>query len=85
MTEEENENENQARQMGAQPLGQIMERLDLSHHDLVTASTEQLTHKQVRKARKGRRVSRKIQSRIEKALHAARPDSAYRIDHLFNY
>ncbi len=77
--------ENIDRDMGPQPLGKILEQLDLSNSDLVAASTEQLTHKQVQKAIKGRRVSKNIQTKILKALGAANPNCQYGSGDLFNY
>ena len=77
--------ENIARDLGPQPLGEILKNLDLSNSDLVAASTDQLTHKQVQKAIKGRRLSKNIQTKIVNALRTAKPDTRYgRID-LFNY
>ena len=45
------------REHGPQPLDGLMDRWKLSSHDLVNASTEQLNHKQVQKARKGRHLT----------------------------
>lgn len=42
------------RNHGEQPLEELMKRWNLTNHDLVAISTEQLTHKQVQKARQGR-------------------------------
>ena len=42
------------REYGLQPLDGLMTELELVNHDLVAASTEQLTHKMVSKGRKGR-------------------------------
>lgn len=58
-------------ELGPQPLDKIMEQQGLSNHDLVAASTEGLTHKQVNKGRKGRRLTRNIQDKIAVALSAA--------------
>lgn len=77
--------ENITRDMGPQALGTILEQLDLSNNDLVAASTDQLTHKQVQKAIKGRRVSKNIQTKILKALGAAKPNCEYASGDLFNY
>ena len=51
-------------ELGVQPLDAIMDELELKNHDLVEASTDGLTHKQVNKGRKGRRLSRNIQNKI---------------------
>ena len=37
------------RNHGEQPLEELMKRWNLTNHDLVAISTEQLTHKQVQK------------------------------------
>jgi hypothetical protein len=55
-------------ELGPQPLDQIMQELELKNHDLVAASAEGLTHKQVNKGRKGRRLSRNVQDKIVAAL-----------------
>jgi len=56
--------------LGPQPLDVILDEIGLSNHQLVALSTEQLTHKQVQKARKGRRISVNIQRKILRALNA---------------
>jgi len=58
------------RDLGPQPLDTLLDTLGIDNHRLVAASTEQLTHKQVQKARKGRRISRNSQQKILKALNA---------------
>lgn len=58
------------RDFGPQPLDVILDEIGLNNHQLVALSTEQLTHKQVQKARKGRRISVNIQRKILKALNA---------------
>lgn len=73
------------RNMGVQPLVKVLEQLSLSNSDLVAASTEQLTHKQVQKAGKGRRVSKNIQTKILNALRIARPGSDCDQGDIFNY
>jgi len=66
-----------------------MNEFSLSNRDLVTTSTEQLTHKQVQKARKGRRISSNLQNKIKNALEQALRDSArertFSMAELFNY
>jgi len=71
-------------ELGPQPLDEIMTSLDLKNHDLVAASTEGLTHKQVQKGRKGRRLTRNIQDKIIAALCAASSESHTR-PQLFTY
>ena len=58
------------RNFGPQPLDRILEDARIANRDLVEASTEQLTHKQVQKARKGRRVTPNIRGKIRRALEA---------------
>ena len=77
--------ENIARDLGPQPLGEILTKLELSNSDVVAASTEQLTHKQVQKAIKGRRISKNIQQKIVKALNAVNAELKYSKKDLFNY
>jgi hypothetical protein len=69
---------------GPQPLLRIMEEANISNADLVKASSEQLTHKQIQKARKGRKVTLNIQKKILNALvsHTREP---FDLDQLFNY
>ena len=77
--------------LGTQPLDEIMQANALSNHDLVAASTEQLTHKMVARGRKGRRLKRKVQEKILRALngHMATqtPEThrTYSLPDLFNY
>lgn len=70
--------------LGQQPLEQIMIELGLQNHDLVAASTEQLTHKMVQKGRKGRRLTRNIQEKILRALNKA-SGRTFLTNQLFNY
>ncbi len=71
-------------ELGAQPLDKIMEERGLKNHDLVAASKDGLTHKQVQKGRKGRRLTRNIQDKIVAALSASTGE-ACKLDQLFNY
>jgi hypothetical protein len=71
-------------ELGVQPLDAIMEERGLKNHDLVAASKDGLTHKQVQKGRKGRRLTRNIQDKITAALSAAAGEN-FTIDTLFNY
>ncbi len=74
----------QSVECGIQPLDKIMEERGLKNHDLVAASKDGLTHKQVQKGRKGRRLTRNIQDKIATALSAVTKEM-YKIDQLFNY
>ena len=77
-------NDNIARNLGAQPIADIMARLDLRPHDLVAASREQLTHKMVARACKGRRLTANSKSKVLKALNLA-GGKDYCLSDLFNY
>lgn len=70
---------------GVQPLDAVMTRLELSNHDLVSASTQQLSHKMVQKGRRGRRLTLKVQQKILTAVLAAKPDVRLALQDLFNY
>ncbi|NLG13966.1 MAG: hypothetical protein GX561_07155 [Lentisphaerae bacterium] len=72
------------RELGPQPIDQIMTELDLENHDLVAASTEQLTHKMVMKARRGRFISMNIRLKIQRAINKA-SGNEYKLHDLFNY
>ena len=54
---------------GPQPLDGLMEKWGLSNHELVETSTEQLTHKQVQKARKGRQMTLKMMMKVNRAFN----------------
>ncbi|MFC1467466.1 hypothetical protein ACFLQY_02075 [Verrucomicrobiota bacterium] len=73
--------------VGVQPVDAILNELELSNSDLVAISTEHLTHKQLKKARSGRRVSRNIQAKILKAINCVleEGEEPYTLEHLFNY
>ena len=71
--------------LGTQPLDALMTKHGLSNHALVAASTEQLSHKMVQKARKGRRLTPKAKNKILAALHAALPEKKFAHRDLFNY
>jgi hypothetical protein len=71
-------------ELGVQPLDAIMEERGLKNHDLVAASKDGLTHKQVQKGRKGRRLTRNVQDKIVSSLSSS-TGTAYKIEQLFNY
>lgn len=76
--------EAQEREMGQQPLQEVMEQLQLSNHDLVAASAEQLTHKVVAKGRKGRWLTEATRQKITRALNKAAKQQ-FNAKDLFNY
>ena len=59
------------REHGAQPVDRLMEQWQLDNHDLVEISTEQLTHKQVQRARSGRQLTLKMMQKVTRALNVA--------------
>jgi hypothetical protein len=72
------------RDHGRQPIATIMETLGLKPNDLVRNSTEQITHKMVGRAIKGRELTLHVQAKILRALNkAAKQD--YSLKDLFNY
>jgi len=72
------------RDLGEQPIARLMASLDLSANDLVSASTEQITHKMVQRACKGRRLTPHVQQKILNALNA-RTAGSYALQDLFTY
>jgi hypothetical protein len=72
------------RNHGPQPFGERLAELGLSHHDVVAASAEQITHKMVAKAAKGRELSRRVQEKVARALNAA-SGQTFSVAELFTY
>ena len=72
------------RDLGEQPVARLLAALALKHSDLVAASTEQLTHKMVARACKGRRLTSNVQAKVWRALNAA-SGKQYKLAELFNY
>jgi hypothetical protein len=62
---------NEEREHGTQPLDGLMTAWGLGNHDLVDVSTEQLTHKQVQRARTGRTLTLKMMQKMTRALNVA--------------
>jgi hypothetical protein len=63
--------EEPTRDHGPQPIDTILDRWQISNHELVEASDEQLNHKQVQKARKGRQLTLHLMQKLTRALNAA--------------
>ena len=59
------------RDLGTQPLDPLMEAWGLTNTDLVETSPEQLTHKQVRRARSGRQLTLKMMMKINRTFNVA--------------
>ena len=69
---------------GIQPLDHLMINEEIRNNDLVSISNEGLTHKQVSKGRKGRKITKKIQLKILRAWNLLKDQDLY-LDDLFNY
>ena len=69
---------------GPQPIATLLERLHLTNHQIVAVSTEQVTHKMMAKACRGRFLSSKVRQKILRAVNAASGGS-YNLGDLFNY
>ena len=67
-----------------QPMEDILKKHNLSHHDVVAASTEQITHKMVTRACKGRKLSRRVQLKILYAVNIS-AETDYKLKDLFTY
>ena len=72
------------RNFGPQPIADLMQQLQLKSHDLVLASTEQLTHKMVARALKGRRLTSNSKGIVQRAMNQA-TGNVYKQVQLFNY
>jgi len=74
----------ETRDLGPQPLDVLMKGRGMENHTLVAASEAHLTHKQVQRARKGRRLTRNMQSKITEAWQRA-TGGAETVAELFSY
>ncbi len=72
------------REFGPQPLDALMTERDMPNHALVAVSTEQLTHKMVAKARRGRFLSVQVRLKVLRAWNKATQQNASLKD-LFTY
>jgi hypothetical protein len=87
--------QNTTRDHGIQPLDHLMTQWCLTNHQLVDASAEQLNHKQVQRARKGRQLTLHLRQKVMRALNDAITSGLpkeervkfmpYAHKHLFNY
>jgi len=72
--------------VGVQPLDAIMTEREVKNHDLVNAAPPGfITHKQIQKGRKGRRLSMHMQDKVLDALNAFIAPESYEFKDLFNY
>lgn len=69
---------------GEQPIAKIIITQGLKSHDLVSSSKEQISHKMVSRAMKGRRLTHHVQIKILNALNNATKKN-YSLQDLFNY
>ena len=76
--------QNIGRDLGEQPIAAIMSEHNLKTHDLVAKSIEQLSHKMVARAVKGRRLTPRVKIKVLNALNKA-TEKNYSIKQLFNY
>ena len=72
------------RNLGPQPIAQLLAAHNLKPHDLVAASPVPMTHKMVARACKGRRLTPNTQSIVLNALNKATGKS-YTLPDLFAY
>lgn len=72
------------RNKGPQPLADLMLQYQLKAHDLVEASTEQLTHKMVARAIKGRQLTINTRGIVQRAFNRA-TGKTWTQAQLFNY
>lgn len=72
------------RELGEQPIAKLMALHGLNAHDLVASSTEQITHKMIGRAVKGRRLTPNVRSKILNSINNA-TGKHYRLKDLFNY
>lgn len=70
--------------LGEQPISKIMIASGLKPYDLVAHSNEQLTHKMVTRAMKGRWLTQHVQSKVRNALNNV-AEKDYSLKDLFTY
>lgn len=72
------------RNKGPQPIVEVMRQYDLKPKDLVEASAEQLTHKLVARAMKGRQLTINSKGIVQRAMNRA-TSKVWTQKQLFNY
>ena len=72
------------RNLGDQPIKEIIEEYSLKSHDLVVASENKITHKMVARAVKGRWLTPPTRRKILNALNEA-CQKEFALTDLFNY
>mgnify|MGYP000972442429 CR=1 FL=1 len=69
---------------GEQPIKNLMTEHGLKPHDLVSCSPEQMTHKMVSRAVRGRKLTLRTKLKVLRALNGAARKN-YTLNDLFNY
>lgn len=72
------------RNLGEQPIAKIIAERGLKPKDLVAASDEQITHKMITRACKGRWLTDNVRNKIRRAINKA-AGKEYAMTELFNY
>ncbi|MEA2068550.1 MAG: hypothetical protein U9P12_05065 [Verrucomicrobiota bacterium] len=79
-------NEELEMNVGTQPLDAIMTEKEIKNNDLVSAAPAGfITHKQVQKGRKGRRLTMHMQQKILDTLNIYSAPESYEWEDLFTY
>ena len=77
------------RNLGVQPLDELMTSHEVDNHTLVAASKEPMTHKAVQRARKGRKLTKHMQRRMVTAFNEVLKqkglEESFSLRKLFNY
>jgi len=81
---EKNQSPEETREFGLQPIDRVINERGLNNHAVVAASTDQLTHKMLAKARRGRWLRPAIRHKIKDALNKLL-DKNFKLEDLFNY
>ena len=72
------------REYGLQPIATILSERQITNHQVVEASTEQLTHKMMAKACRGRFLSSKVRQKILRAVNKVTGEQ-FKLSDLFTY
>ncbi len=72
------------REYGLQPIATILGERQITNHQVVEASTEQLTHKMMAKACRGRYLSSKVRQKILRAVNKVTGEQ-FKLSDLFTY
>ena len=72
------------REYGPQPIAELLAARGFSNHQVVAASTEQITHKMMAKACRGRFLSSKVRQKIQRAVNRLTGEE-FKLSDLFNY